>query len=77
MAYLKDPDNYKRGTSGKPERRLAWHLAFCREALGRGDAWITSTPNASVCRLETTPGSQWPAELIARGFPLDRSFRSP
>jgi hypothetical protein len=68
--FLKDPE-WKPGKSDKPERRLAWHMAFCREALERGDAWVTSTPSADICRIETTPGSPWPAELIARGFPLE------
>jgi hypothetical protein len=70
MAYRKF-DDFRPGTNRKAERRRGWHLAFCRQALGRGDAWVTSTPNADICRIEVTPGSPWPAELRERGFPIE------
>jgi hypothetical protein len=70
LKFVKDPQ-WNPGKSNKPERRLAWHLAFCREALERGDAWVTSTPSAGTCRIEVTPGSPWPAMLRERGFPLE------
>jgi hypothetical protein len=56
----------------KADKRAAWFRAFCTEAAARSDAWITSIPNADLVTLETTPGSPWPAELAARGYPLER-----
>ena len=56
----------------KAKRRASWFAAFCAEAAARSDAWITSIPNADTVTLETTPGSSWPAELAARGYPLER-----
>ena len=73
MRFDKNPQ-FKRGdpNSEKAEKRAAWFKAFRAEAGARSDAWITSTPNNDVCRIETTPGSLWPAELAARGYPLER-----
>ena len=68
--YLKDP-KFKSGSDPKVEKRRAWFVAFNREAMGRGDAWITSTPNSDVCRIEVTPGSAWVAELQSRGYPIE------
>ena len=41
------------------------------ECVARSDAWVTSTPNNDVCRIEVTPGSPWPAEQRERGYPLE------
>ena len=71
MAYLKDHRVWSKPHASKPERRQAWFQAFVHEAVRRGDAWVTSVPNADVCRIETTPGSPWVAELRSRGYPIE------
>ena len=49
----------------------AWFQVLVHETLRRADCWVTSTPNADVCRIEVTEGSPWPAELRKRGYPLE------
>jgi hypothetical protein len=72
VAYLKEHRSFHAPKASRAEKRQAWFQVLVHETLRRADCRVTSTPNADVYRIEVTEGSPWPAELAARGYPLER-----